>query len=96
MVWKGAQRVPHRRGRVVMRAKTHFEPIGKTDRQAIIVDEIPLPGQQVSQPVAKRSASWFATKKIEGISDLPRRVRQVRHAHCDRAEARRNPGHRPQ
>src|SRR5262245_39614250 len=29
------------RGRVVMRARTHVEPIGKGDREAIIVDEIP-------------------------------------------------------
>src|SRR5574340_165342 len=29
------------RGRVVMRARTHFEDIGKGDRQAIIVDELP-------------------------------------------------------
>ena len=29
------------RGRVVMRARTHFEDIGKGDRQALIVDEIP-------------------------------------------------------
>src|SRR5207249_757392 len=29
------------RGRVVMRARTHFEEIGKGDRQAIIVDELP-------------------------------------------------------
>jgi DNA gyrase subunit A len=30
------------RGRVVMRARTHFEDIGKGDRQAIIVDELPI------------------------------------------------------
>src|SRR5438477_401052 len=29
------------RGRVVMRARTHFEEVGKGDRQAIIVDELP-------------------------------------------------------
>src|SRR3989304_488561 len=29
------------RGRVVMRARTHFEEIGKGERQAIIVDELP-------------------------------------------------------
>ncbi len=29
------------RGRVVMRARTHFEDIGKGDRQAIIIDELP-------------------------------------------------------
>ena len=29
------------RGRVIMRARTHFEDIGKGDRQALIVDEIP-------------------------------------------------------
>src|SRR3954453_23501869 len=29
------------RGRAVMRARTHFEEIGKGDRQAVIVDELP-------------------------------------------------------
>ena len=29
------------RGRVVMRARTHFEDIDKGDRQAIIIDELP-------------------------------------------------------
>src|SRR5438270_434315 len=29
------------RGRVVMRARTHFEEIGRGDRQAVIVDELP-------------------------------------------------------
>src|SRR5437879_7777010 len=29
------------RGRVVMRARTHFEEVGRGDRQAVIVDELP-------------------------------------------------------
>ena len=29
------------RGRVVMRARTHFEEVGKGDRQAVVVDELP-------------------------------------------------------
>ncbi len=56
------------RGRVVVRARTHFEPIGKTDRQAIIVDEIPY---QVNKSVLlQKIGELVRDKKIEGISDL--------------------------
>ncbi len=57
------------RGRVVMRAKTHFEPIPKSaDRQAIIVDEIPY--QVNKKSLIERIAELVNEKKIEGISDL--------------------------
>jgi DNA gyrase subunit A len=57
------------RGRVVMRAKTHFEPIPKSaDRQAIIVDEIPY--QVNKKTLIERIAELVNEKKIEGISDL--------------------------
>jgi DNA gyrase subunit A len=57
------------RGRVVMRAKTHFEPIAKSaDRQAIIVDEIPY--QVNKKTLIERIAELVNEKKIEGISDL--------------------------
>ena len=57
------------RGRVVMRAKTHFEPIPKSaDRQAIIVDEIPY--QVNKKTLTERIAELVNEKKIEGISDL--------------------------
>ena len=56
------------RGRVVMRARTHFEDIGKGDRQAIIVDELPY---QVNKKVLlEKIAELVTDKRLEGISDL--------------------------
>ncbi|MCZ2134948.1 MAG: DNA gyrase subunit A [Burkholderiales bacterium] len=56
------------RGRVVMRARTHFEPIGKTDRQAIIVDEIPY--QVNKSNLLQKIGEMVRDKRVEGISDL--------------------------
>jgi DNA gyrase subunit A len=56
------------RGRVVMRALTHFEDIDRGQRQAIIVDELPY---QVNKRVLQeRIAELVNEKKIEGISDI--------------------------
>ena len=57
------------RGRVVMRARTHFEDMDKAgNRQAIIVDEIPY---QVNKAVLQQKiAELVNEKKIEGISDI--------------------------
>jgi len=56
------------RGRVVMRARTHFEDTGKGDRQAIIVDELPY---QVNKKVLlERIADLVTEKRLEGISDI--------------------------
>ncbi|WP_374481598.1 DNA gyrase subunit A [Zoogloea sp.] len=56
------------RGRVVMRARTHFEDIGKGDRQAIIVDEIPY--QVNKKTLLEKIAELVNEKKIEGISEI--------------------------
>ncbi|MFM8257926.1 MAG: DNA gyrase subunit A, partial [Polynucleobacter sp.] len=56
------------RGRVVMRAKTHFEDMDKGQRQAIIVDELPY--QVNKKNLLERIAELVNEKKIEGISDL--------------------------
>ncbi|MBJ7380471.1 MAG: DNA gyrase subunit A, partial [Polynucleobacter sp.] len=57
------------RGRVVMRAKTHFEDMDKgQQRQAIIVDELPY--QVNKKNLLERIAELVNEKKIEGISDL--------------------------
>ncbi len=56
------------RGRVVMRARTHFEEIGKGDRQALIVDEIPY--QVNKKSLIEKIAELVNDKKIEGISDI--------------------------
>ena len=57
------------RGRVVMRAKTHFEPIkGSNDRQAIIVDELPY--QVNKRTLLEKISELVNEKRIEGISDL--------------------------
>lgn len=57
------------RGRVVMRARTHFEDCGKNgDRQAIIVDELPY---QVNKArLLEKIAELVRGKAIEGISEI--------------------------
>ena len=56
------------RGRVVMRAKCHFEDIDKGQRQAIIVDELPY--QVNKKTLQERMAELVHEKKIEGISHI--------------------------
>ena len=56
------------RGKVVMRAKCHFEDIDKGARQAIIVDEIPY--QVNKKNLLERIAELVNDKKIEGISHI--------------------------
>ncbi len=56
------------RGRVVMRAKVHFEDIDKGQRQAIIVDELPY--QCNKKTLQERMAELVHEKKIEGISHI--------------------------
>jgi DNA gyrase subunit A len=55
------------RGRVVMRARTHFEEI-RDGRQAIIVDELPY--QVNKKSLLERIAEIVRDKKLEGISDI--------------------------
>ena len=56
------------RGKVVMRAKTHFEDIDRGQRQAIIVDEIPY--QVNKKSLLERMAELVREKKLEGISHI--------------------------
>jgi len=57
------------RGRVVMRARTHFEDIkGSNDRQAIIVDELPY--QVNKRSLLEKIGELVNDKRIEGIADL--------------------------
>jgi DNA gyrase subunit A len=56
------------RGKVVMRAKCHFEDLDKGARQAIIVDEIPY--QVNKKTLLERMAELVREKKIEGISHI--------------------------
>jgi DNA gyrase, A subunit len=56
------------RGRVVMRAKCHFEDIGKGERQAIIIDELPYQVNKANLLV--KIGELVRDKRIEGISDL--------------------------
>jgi DNA gyrase subunit A len=56
------------RGRIVIRARTHFEDYDRGTRTAIIVDELPF---QVNKRVLQeRIAELVNEKKIEGISDI--------------------------
>ncbi|AJE99177.1 DNA gyrase subunit A [Pandoraea apista] len=56
------------RGRVVMRAKTHFEDIDRGQRVAIIVDELPY--QVNKRSLLERIAELVNEKRLEGISDI--------------------------
>jgi DNA gyrase subunit A len=56
------------RGRVVMRAKCHFEDIDRGQRQAIIVDELPY--QVNKKTLQERMAELVHEKKIEDISHI--------------------------
>jgi DNA gyrase subunit A len=56
------------RGRVVMRARVHFEEIDKGTRSAIIVDEIPY--QVNKKTLLERIAELVHEKKLEGISHI--------------------------
>ena len=56
------------RGKVVMRAKVHFEDIDRGQRQAIVVDEIPY--QVNKKTLLERIAELVHEKKIEGISHI--------------------------
>ena len=56
------------RGKIVMRAKCHFEDIDKGQRQSIIVDEIPY--QVNKKSLLERIAELVHEKKIEGISHI--------------------------
>jgi DNA gyrase subunit A len=56
------------RGRVVMRARTHFEDIGKGDRQAIIIDELPY--QVNKATLLMKIGEMVREKRIEGISEI--------------------------
>ena len=56
------------RGRVVMRAKTHFEEIDRGQRTAIIVDELPY--QVNKKTLQERMAELVHEKKLEGISHI--------------------------
>lgn len=57
------------RGRVIIRAKTHLEPIGKNgERTAIIVDEIPY--QVNKAKLVEKIGELMRDKQIEGIAEL--------------------------
>ncbi|MBE2241233.1 MAG: DNA gyrase subunit A, partial [Burkholderiaceae bacterium] len=56
------------RGKVVMRAKCHFEDIDRGQRQAIIVDEIPY--QVNKKTLLERMAELVHEKKLEGIGHI--------------------------
>ncbi|MBW9248579.1 MAG: DNA gyrase subunit A, partial [Acidithiobacillus ferriphilus] len=56
------------RGRVVMRARCEFETDKKTNRQSIIVTELPY--QVNKAKLIERVAEMVKEKRLEGISDL--------------------------
>jgi DNA gyrase subunit A len=56
------------RGRVIMRGRTHFEDIGKGDRQAIIIDELPYQVNKANLLI--KVGELVREKRLEGISEI--------------------------
>ena len=56
------------RGRVIMRARTHFEELERSGRQAIIVDELPY--QVNKKTLQEKIAELVHEKKIDGIAHI--------------------------
>ena len=56
------------RGRVIMRARTHFEDLKTSGRQAIVVDELPY--QVNKKTLQEKIAELVNDKKIEGIAHI--------------------------
>ncbi len=56
------------RGKVIMRAKCHFEDIDRGQRQAIIIDELPY--QVNKKSLIERMAELVTDKRLEGISHI--------------------------
>jgi DNA gyrase subunit A len=56
------------RGRVVMRARTHFEELDKGNRHSIVIDELPYQVNKAN--LLTRIGELARDKRIEGISDL--------------------------
>src|SRR5215213_5995795 len=56
------------RGRIVMRARTHFEEHEKTGRASIIIDELPYQVNKAN--LLMRIGELVREKRLEGISDI--------------------------
>ncbi|HWI13578.1 MAG TPA: DNA gyrase subunit A [Burkholderiales bacterium] len=56
------------RGRIIMRARTHFEENEKTGRVSIIIDELPYQVNKAN--LLMRIGELVREKRIEGISDI--------------------------
>jgi DNA gyrase subunit A len=56
------------RGKVVMRARTHFEEADKTGRTSIVIDELPY--QVNKSNLLMKIGELVREKRIEGISDI--------------------------
>ena len=56
------------RGRIVIRARTHFEDLEKGNRQAIVIDELPY--QVNKKTLLERIAELVNDKKLEGIAHV--------------------------
>jgi len=56
------------RGRIIMRARTHFEDMDKGARQAIIIDELPY--QVNKAALLSKIGDMVREKRLEGISEI--------------------------
>jgi DNA gyrase subunit A len=56
------------RGRIIMRARTHFEDLDKGARQAIIIDELPY--QVNKAALLSKIGDMVREKRLEGIAEI--------------------------
>jgi DNA gyrase subunit A len=56
------------RGRIVMRARTHFEEMDRAGRMAIVIDELPYQVNKAN--LLGRIGELVREKRLEGISDI--------------------------
>ena len=56
------------RGKVIIRARTHFEEVDKGNRQLIVIDELPYQVNKAALLI--RIGELVRDKKLDGISDL--------------------------
>ena len=74
-----------------MRAKVKIETDERTDRERLIVTELPY--QVNKAKLIEKIAELIQDERIEGHFRSARRIGSGRHPHRHRAQARGNPAH---
>ena len=82
------------RGLLTLRAKVNVETDERTDRERLIVTEMPY--QVNKSKLIEKIAELIRDERIKGISDLRDEVRSGRRPRRHRTQARRNSAHHPE